>query len=455
MAVLDDLSGFEFEDLIEDVFRELGYENVRQAERVSDAGRDVVMEEVIDGERRAVIVECKHTGHVGRPVVQKLHSAVATYEYDGPRRGVVVTTGRFSNPAREYVAELEANDDPYPVESIDGTDLREIAEEIGLDLYNGRIEILCEETLRPYDRPSAIPEPMASAVAEIENVDWDDVPDPAATVRFEPVVTVVADVDAVFETSVGVVHRVDERSYLVIRAGRGQPTVADAEVAALVGNNTGQTTELDEEQFEAVFDEVAVERFGKTQTEYQQWALERFREQYTTTVRYTGDNNVTYTKTCEPNLSDVIVQAIDPVYLPVIELSTEMQSYTHSLEYYAAGPSHELEQDRVRRCVHCGTTRERETYTFCANCGSINCTSHTKTERLVQEPVCTGCAVTDSFVWKRKYFYDESNLAEFRKQFDRMPIYEKILENSVLTGVILSLVGSLVLAGLLAVAGGL
>jgi hypothetical protein len=42
MAVLDDLSGFEFEDLIEDVSRNLGYENVRQ----TDGGRDVIMEEV-------------------------------------------------------------------------------------------------------------------------------------------------------------------------------------------------------------------------------------------------------------------------------------------------------------------------------------------------------------------------------------------------------------------------
>ena len=41
MAVLDDLSGFEFEDLMEDVFRNLGYENVRQAERTADEGRDV------------------------------------------------------------------------------------------------------------------------------------------------------------------------------------------------------------------------------------------------------------------------------------------------------------------------------------------------------------------------------------------------------------------------------
>ncbi len=32
MTVLDDLSGFEFEDVMEDVFRNLGYENVRQAD---------------------------------------------------------------------------------------------------------------------------------------------------------------------------------------------------------------------------------------------------------------------------------------------------------------------------------------------------------------------------------------------------------------------------------------
>ena len=45
MAVLDDLSGFEFEDVIEDVFRNLGYENVRQATKTADEGRDILMEE--------------------------------------------------------------------------------------------------------------------------------------------------------------------------------------------------------------------------------------------------------------------------------------------------------------------------------------------------------------------------------------------------------------------------
>jgi restriction endonuclease Mrr len=246
---------------------------------------------------------------------------------------------------------------------------------------------------------------------------------------------------------------VDERSYLVIRADRGRPTQADSDIAALVGNNNGQKTELNEEKFGAEVDEVSVERFGKTQTEYQKWAVQQFREQYTTAVRYTGDNNVTYTKTCEPNLSDVIVQAIDPVYLPRIGLRTDIHSYTHSFGYYAAGPSYEIKQDRVRRCIHCGTSNESETYTFCANCGSISCTSHTKTERLVQEPICTGCAVTESFVWKTKYFYDESNLEEFRDMYDEMPFYRKILENKLLTGGVLIGTALLVLVVILGLLG--
>ena len=133
MPVLDNLSGFEFEDLMEDVFRELGYENVRQADRTSDEGRDVLMEEVVDGTRRAIVVECKHTRSVGRPVVQKLHSAIATFDFDGPKRGMVVTTGTFSAPAREYADRLETNDDPHPIELIDGSDLRETRVSVKFD----------------------------------------------------------------------------------------------------------------------------------------------------------------------------------------------------------------------------------------------------------------------------------------------------------------------------------
>ena len=432
MPILDDLSGFEFEDVTADVFRNLGYENVRQAERTADAGRDVIMQEVVDGTRRAIVVECKHTETVGRPVVQKLHSAIATFEFDGPKRGMVVTTGRFTTPAQEYSAHLEASDDPYPIELLDGEDLRAIADEIGLDLYNGRIEILCEETLRPTDPATDVHAPLRAAFRDVENIESAALPTPRSTLTLRPVVAVTADTNAVFETSVGVIHRIDDRTQFVVHAERGQPQVADEAVARLVTETRHATVDVDSAQFGAIFDAVEKRRFGQTQTGYKRWALERLQRHHTTTVTYTGDNNVTYNKTCEPNRSDISVQSIEPVYLPEVRHTIHLQAYTYSYEYYAAGPSRVTAEDGVHRCVHCETSGVEQTYTYCPNCGAIACVDHTKTERFEDEPICTGCAVTERFALKQKYFYDEQNLEAFREQYADMAIHEKAMENPLL-----------------------
>ncbi|ERG89432.1 MAG: restriction endonuclease [halophilic archaeon J07HX5] len=429
MAILDDLSGFEFEDLMEDVFRTLGYENVRQAARTADEGRDILMQEVVDGTRRAVIVECKHTGTVGRPVVQKLHSAVATFGFDGPKRGIVITTGRFTTPAQEYADGLQQSDNPHTIELLDGQALREIADEIGLDLYNGRIEILCDETLRPYD-PAAGPDaPVREAFRDIENIDAEDIPAVFSRLTFRPVVTITADTDAVFETSVGVIHRVNDHTQVVAHAERGRPQVVDEAIATLVVDNVHATVEVAADRFGEVFDKVDERRFGQTQTEYKNWAVEQLQAYHTTTVTYTGDNNVTYTTTCEPNRSDIAVQSVGSVYLPEVRQTTELQEYTYPYECYVAGPSWVTTEDGIHRCVHCETSGTEESYTYCPNCGAIACDSHSKPERLAREPVCTGCAVTERFALKRKYFYDEDNLKTFRAEYADMPLHEKLMEN--------------------------
>jgi len=455
MAVLDNLSGFEFEDVVEDVFRNLGYENVRQADRRADEGRDVLMEEVVDGTRRAIVVECKHTDTVGRPVVQKLHSAIATFDFDGPKRGMVVTTGRFTKPARGYVEDLEQKNDPYPIELIDGEDLREIADDVGLDLYNGRIEILCDETLRPYDPAASLNAPVEEAIEDIQNIEPADLPTPHAAVTFRPVVEVTAETDAVFETSVGVIHRIDDRTQFVIHADRGSPRVAESDVASLVSENFHATVELEDEAIRGPFDTVTEQRFGQTETEYKDWAVDRLQTAHTTTVTYTGDNNVTYNKTCEPKRSDISVQSIEPVYLPEVRQTTELGEYTYPYEYYAAGPSRVTTEDGFHRCVHCETAGSGEAYTYCTNCGAIGCGDHIKTERLTDEPVCTGCAITERFAFKTKYFYNEENLDAFREEYAAMGPHQKVLENPPLAGggILLTLV---VLAiGIFIISGGI
>ncbi|EMA32379.1 restriction endonuclease [Halobiforma nitratireducens] len=435
MAVLDALSGYEFEDLMEDVFRHLGYENIRQSARTADEGRDILMEEVVDGRRRAVVVECKHTDTVSRPVVQKLHSAVATYDYDGPVRGMVVTTGRFTGPAEEYAAALGTRTQGG-VELLDGRDLRKIGEEIGMDLYNGRIEILCDEALRPTHPTADRDAPVFDAVAEIEGLDPATLPTPETRLVLEPTVTVTARTSATFETSVGVVHSLDETTNLVLRADRESPLVPGTDVQSLVtdADASGARIDLEErsDDLERTFDDFEHERFRQTETEYKEWAIDRLRQAHTTTVHYTGDNNVDYEKTCTPNRSDITVHEIDPVYLPHVRSLLSLGEYDYRFAYYAAGPSRTTTRNDLGECVHCGTAADDEHgegLTYCPNCGSINCDEHVRTERLEDDPVCTGCAVTERFALETKYFYDEENREAFRREYEEMALYEKAMEN--------------------------
>jgi len=175
--------------------------------------------------------------------------------------------GSVHESSQEYAQRLQQNDDPHPIELLDGEDLREIADEIGLDLYNGRIEILCNETLRPYDPAADVGTPVEEAFRDIENIEAGDLPEPHSAVTFRPVVAVTADTNAVFETSVGVIHRINDRTRFVVHAERGQPQVVDEDVGTLVTENLHATVDLDSKQFAEVFDDVEERRFGQTQTE--------------------------------------------------------------------------------------------------------------------------------------------------------------------------------------------
>lgn len=430
MKVLDDLNGFEFEELMVDVFRHQGYRNVQKSRKTGDEGRDIVMEEP-DGDG-VVVVECKHTATVSRPVVQKLHSAVSTYPHHGPKRGVVVTTGQFTGPAVEYAEKVNRNDPAGGIELLDGDDLRDIGDDIGLDLYSGNIEILCDETLVPPGVDEAAAE-VRDAFLDVENFDRGRDLSVRTAVTFLPMLHVRTSVDAVFETTVGVVNRIRGRSDLVLLARRDDTTLVEDEVGRLVGGSR-RTVPLRDGDAASDHDEVSVRRFGKTETEYKEDIYEFQQRRLTETVTYTGDNSVTYEKTCTPNRSDIDVHGITPVYLPRVEAATLVGEYRYEYEFAASGSSSVVVKDGIRECVHCGTD-DASTYTFCANCGSVNCPRHIRTERLEGTPVCTGCAVTEQFFFSTKYFYDRDNLEAFREEYESMPFYRKPLENRRLVAV--------------------
>jgi restriction endonuclease Mrr len=481
MALLDDLSGFEFEDLVTELFRELGHENVRQSRRTADEGRDILFEEAVDGRRRGVVVECKHTDTVGRPVVQKLHSAVATYEFDGPKRGLVVTTGRFTEPARAYAERLAA--DSHPIELIDGADLADLAAEAGLAFRNGRVELVCEESLRPAAPGRPVDAALAEAARDVEALDTATLPDPHTRAVFHPLVLVGS---AAGDEPTGQAGTADWP--LVARADRDPAEPAGDEVRALVADHHGDTVALDEARDGRGLDDVRVERFVGTRSAYEAWAADRFGGPGGRTAdrkqaapgpdREHGSGEDTDPPAGPAGDGGMTV---DPLYLPEIHHRIELGEYTYRYSYLAAGDTRIVTEDGLHRCVHCedadrdgartgaraGEGAEAAAtggepasaaavaggrYTYCPNCGAVACSRHVRTERVEGTPVCTGCAVTGSFALTTKYFYDRENRERFRAAYREMPVYRKLMENALLAwgGLVVLL---FLVVGLLAAAG--
>jgi restriction system protein len=99
--MLEHLSSREFEEYCQLLMMALHRCKVDVTQQTRDGGRDLF----VYHSTGLWIVECKHcpTGTVGRPVVQKLHSATLT---SNSRRAVIVTTGKFSQDAENYAQNL-------------------------------------------------------------------------------------------------------------------------------------------------------------------------------------------------------------------------------------------------------------------------------------------------------------------------------------------------------------
>ena len=82
---LETIDGFEFEKMCELIFSRIQDSRVERTPSVGDLGKDLIIHSS-DG---TIFVECKHhlDRTIGRPVIQKLHSAVIS---EGAIKGIVI-----------------------------------------------------------------------------------------------------------------------------------------------------------------------------------------------------------------------------------------------------------------------------------------------------------------------------------------------------------------------------
>jgi len=125
---------FEFEELVGEILRNLGFENITVTSKVGDGGIDVTGELVVAGSiKNSICVQVKRwQSNVQRSSISELRGSLRPHQ-----TGLFITTSDYSRPAIQ-----EAND-PYkaPISLINGKELVDVMCEYGLWVTTEKVSI--------------------------------------------------------------------------------------------------------------------------------------------------------------------------------------------------------------------------------------------------------------------------------------------------------------------------
>jgi hypothetical protein len=111
--------GLDFENHMQDIYRELGYINIKPTKQTGDEGIDLIMETIENGEIIKCVVQCKdwkYSGNIGANNVAEFYGSALKYfislkGYNGKKRAIFDTTSDFSSKAHIYKNEFNQNAD--------------------------------------------------------------------------------------------------------------------------------------------------------------------------------------------------------------------------------------------------------------------------------------------------------------------------------------------------------
>ena len=308
---LDRLDGFEFEKLCERILsRLLHSSSVERIGGVADRGRDLL----IRGDGGVTVVECKHymSATVGRPVIQKLHSACIT---SGASKGIVITTGKYSKSAREEAAAIS----DIRMELWDMGRLASAADSAGIALVvdGGTASVRYWPSPSGAETAARVAATMRHKshprpVSEILGMD-------VRQVTLEPYYLVRADVSQEFNTATYHIHSVDERGLAyAVRATDGKVVGSNwARRFAATRLSDTVSPEMPECPVERQQFSVGIDRLHEI-------VREQIIDDYSSVHSYKGRNGRTYTKDCEIGPRSVQItdttMALAPVYLAELDL---------------------------------------------------------------------------------------------------------------------------------------
>jgi len=383
------MDGYEFQRFVANLFKQLGFTNVKLGPPGPDGGIDITMEQKTDIGSVRYIVECKHhlKQTIGRPVVQKLHSVViSTPVLD---KGVIVTSGRFSNQAINYAEEVG-------IELIDIEKLKELCRKAGISLET-EPSLSIENCFPIPEKAELINELLNFLQDDLLGFNKDFVTVQEIGLRLLSSYLIDYTINATFSTSVGVIHSIHETSTIFLDGKNGQlinPTITNPLLPL-----RHKMRELCEKDIKGV-NLIEKAEFLVDFKEIKERAKETLRRIYTKTVSYLGANNVLYSKTCIPRKKDITLLDVNRVYLPILSFSFMLLK----TKYLIIGtvtpdglnvlPSNLItvpETSNVNvypdNCMICSKNMNYEKY-LCNECGKIVCHKDSSTCKVCGKVIC-------------------------------------------------------------------
>ncbi|GBC68424.1 hypothetical protein HRbin01_00106 [archaeon HR01] len=402
IVYLDTLNGYEFEKLCAQIFTKLGWGEVEDVQDVWDEGRDLLIK-TPHGE--LWVVECKHQpgNSIGRPIVQKLHSAVIS---SNAQMGILITTGGFSQAAIEYARKIS---NKAKIELIDMLKLIDLADRAGIKIittsattpyiftygYSKNIEHLIKKLNIIYDRFLSHPF-QAIEILKIKPIKLD----------LKPLVYVKYDIHANFQTTVGIVHTIHETDkVLFIDGSDGQ--ILNKEISSfLIKSNLSRF-----EQESVLPCPITRENLNYRLDTIIKIAKQHIIQKHTTTVAYYGRNKVRYVKTCRPNERHIHIRDVKLVLMP--SWFSTFYAFRQKYNCFIVENDHGIiiTSTDIFNCRVCGKEILTQAL-LCNNCGNVTHTprifrSHGFICKKCGKTICRNCAF-----WMRRLLFFKRILCE-------------------------------------------
>lgn len=429
------LDGYQFEDLVTKILKKRGYRELRSAPRSGDLGKDIIM---TGPAGEVIIVECKHQHFVGRPIVQKLQGAMSherTLHINKPIKGIIVTSGKFSDEAIEYRKQIQEE-----IELIDGKGLKELCKQLDIHILNGKVQIITNKCFK-YINEIRAKKISFDAYSKIYGHERNKI-SVKAIPEFIPVCYLAHQINFDTYTSIGRVDRYSAKDRLILEGETGHDV--DEKLADFFFSKDFVDTEIEKKYTRNKIP------FEFTENDIEEQVLGRIIKAHAHSVHYRGANNVTYTKSCIPKKSDIDLTQFVSIYLPVWKNRAKIQQMEYAQNFYSKEESVLFVKDEFKICKICERSEDKyEEMSVCPECGRIVCNTHVKIDYLDKTtPICTIHAQSFKLFLQNKYFATKENRSKYKEVWESMNFFKKIYEDKIVLG--LSVLGIVLLIWFLA-----